>query len=98
MDVVQEKLVQRAANVFCRVGAIIWVHQNYLGPPELFECARIIWVRQNYLGAPELFECTRIIWVHQDGNEDIVSGGAESCKEIRSFGNGIYDIIHYIIH
>ena len=49
---------------------------------------------QNYLGAPELFGCARIIWVHQDGNEDIVSGSAESCKEIRSFGNYIYDITH----
>ena len=35
--VVQEKLVQRAANVFSRVGgAIIWVHQNYLCAPESF--------------------------------------------------------------
>ena len=49
---------------------------------------------QNYLGAPESFGCARIIWVHQDGNEDIVSGSAESCKEIRSFGNYIYDITH----
>ena len=65
---------------------------------QLFGCTRMICVLQNYLGEPKLFGCTRIIWVHQDGNEDIVSGGAESCKEIRSFGNGIYDIIHYIIH
>ena len=54
----------------------------------------LIWVHQNYLDAPELFGRTRIIWVHQDGNEDIVSGGAESCKEIRNFGNDIYDVTH----
>ena len=77
---------------------IIWEHLNYLSAPELFGCTRIIWEHQNYLGAPDIFGSTRITWVHQDGNEDIVSGGAESCKEIRSFGNGIYDIIHYIIH